>query len=233
MQADEFKLLNEIQTNLRYTPRDFAKYEKEMYSNKIYYSFVPGADRVYSVYEFKRGKEGERKVLEKKILSSSLENPTLVTEESPLALLHLVKEDNKAKPVKILEIADLLKSFKAKVDERKEEIEDATVIVQRGFLNKLTDFLGRHAPFKQNDLNWKEKLPVVFNKLNILRPQEHVPKIRTLLEAAGVLSEKSGKVGLTDPDKSLDILYEYLKFITDINFEQEINHYGWFYERKN
>ena len=233
LQADEFKLLNEIQTNLRYTPRDFAKYEKEIYSNKIYYSFVPGADKVYSIYEFKRGKEGERKVLEKKILSSSLENPTLVTEESPLALLHLVKEDNKAKPVKILEIADLLKSFKAKVDERKEEIEDATVIVQRGFLNKLTDFLGRHAPFKQNDLNWKEKLPVVFNKLNILRPQEHVPKIRTLLETAGVLNEKSGKVGLTDPDKSLDILYEYLKFITDINFEQEINHYGWFYERKN
>lgn len=233
LQTEEFQLLNEIQFRLNYSGKDFEKFQEEKYQNKVFYSFIPGSDRLYSIYEFQRGKEGERKTLEKKIFSTSMQNSNGTKEESPLILLNLVKDNKKVGPVKIIEIAEVLNQFQSKTEEIKKEIEDATVIKQRGFFNRLSDFLGRHAIFKQNDPLWRDKLPEVFNKLNILKPQEHVPKIRSLLEEAKILQEKSGKVGLKDPDKAVEILYEYLKDKTVINYEQNIINYGWFYERQN
>ena len=195
------------------------------------YSFVSGSQKIYSIYELKRGSDENQKSIERKILTASIENPEDIHEESPLVLLKLLDE-SPTKPKNLFQIAEILLNMQTKNLKRKQEVQSESVAIQTGFLEKL---FGR---LKQEYLNkWKdipeqlEKFQKVFNKLKAVSPQKYSSEIKPLLLKANLMEEAKNSIELINPDKALEILDEYFqeKGITDLDYSVETKHYGWFY----
>jgi len=231
IQTDEFKLLQEIQFKRGYKPSDFEVVKDWIKDETPRYSFVSGSQKIYSIYELKRGSDENQKSIERKILTASIENPEDIHEESPLVLLKLLDE-SPTKPKNLFQIAEILLNMQTKNLKRKQEVQSESVAIQTGFLEKLSGRL------KQEYLNkWKnipeqlEKFQKVFNKLKAVSPQKYSSEIKPLLLKANLMEEAKNSIELINPDKALEILDEYFqeKGITDLDYSVETKYYGWFY----
>jgi superfamily II DNA/RNA helicase/HKD family nuclease len=231
--ADEFKLLKEIQFTHNYTQNHFLEFNK-IKSELPFYTFIEGQDRLYSIYEFLRGGEGDEKVLEKKILSMPISKEEEIKEESPLALLKLL-EKKKTRTSNLFQIADGLKKFEAKSNAIQAEYQENSVTMQRGFLESLSLKLKSYYEDSwKNDPELKKLFVSVYIPLKLLNPQQFTSKLKPFLLKENLIDELSGgRIQLNHPEKALRLMAKYFleNQISAIDLSQSKNNYGWFYEK--
>jgi superfamily II DNA/RNA helicase len=228
--TDEFRLLQEIQFKRGYRPSDFEEVGKWVEDGKPRYSFVQGDNRIYSIYELTRGSEENQKSIERKILSSSLGSNPQIEEESPFALLKLLDKPVE-KPKQLFKIAELLLEMGSKNKVREKNLQQDSITIQRGFLEKLSDKIAQETITRWGkNSEMSQKANKVLNSLNAISPQKYTSELKPLLSGNNLISETKGTINLINPDKVLDTLYEYFqkKGISDLDYSVETLHYGWF-----
>lgn len=229
--TDEFRLLQEIQFKRGYRPSDFEQVAQWVEDGKPRYSFVEGKNRIYSIYELTRGSEENKKSIERKILSSGLDEGSEIREESPFALLKLLDEPL-TKPRQLFEIAEMLLGMGGLNKKREDSLKSDSVAIQSGFLEKLSNRL-------ENEIivNWS-KDPIkeqhaekIINQLNAISPQKYTSDIKPLLLRNDAMRESKNSIELSNPEKALELLTDYFqqKGISDLDYSVETKHYGWFF----
>jgi len=222
-QLDEYKLLNIIQYDLRYTNEDFK--DVMNMENGPYYSFIQGGDKIVSVYEFYRGKY---KIM-KKIMSISPDGE--IKYETPLVFLDLIRRKEK-NPEMVEKAIGNLKIMKDETDKIVDELKEKYQQEQKGFLAEL-----RKALLQNRDKVGADKENSFWNIVNVLPLLPYYVHSRPLKEklvaSTTIEVSKNSEVKIKNLFKTIDEIDDYLKQnnITSVeSLEVGVKHLGWYYE---
>jgi len=224
-QLDEHKLLNIIQSELKYTQRDFEDVMKM--NDGPYYTFIEGDDRIISVYEFYRG---EYRIMKKVISISKNGEPQ---EDTPLAFLDLIKQKEKQKEEFSQMIREARKNLK-KMEERVEQIKEK---LKEDYVPKLTGFLHNLYNALLADRNKakgiESKYKVVMATLQIIPNHPYARDIKQILIDKNLIETNRDNVIIKDFKGVIETLYEFFreKGLTKIeSLKVKVKHLGWYYE---
>jgi len=222
-QLDEYKLLNIIQYDLGYTYDDFR--EVINMPDGLYYSYLQSeSEKIFSVYEFYRGKY---KIM-KKIMSINPQNGTLSC-ETPIAFLDLIKKRQK-EPTKIENAIENLKTLDEKTKEIVEELKERYQQEQKGFLYNLYNALLVERE-KAEDI--QDKFKIVMNALQTIPYYLYTRHIKPLLTQNNLIEMNKDNVIVKDFRGTIETLYTFFRErgLTDIEtLKVRVNHLGWYYE---
>jgi superfamily II DNA/RNA helicase len=221
-QLDEYKLLNIIQYDLRYTYSDFI--DVMNMGDGPYYTFIQGNNEIISVHEFYRGKY---KIM-KKIVSINPDNGEIVY-RTPLAFINLIKSGRKA-PQKIETAIESLKKIRDETEKIKEDMKQRYQLEQKGFLYNLYNalFIERE---KAADI--KDKYLVVMTALQSLPYYLYTREIKPLLVEKKLIEMKKNGIVIRDFKGVVETLYDFFRErgIGDIeSLKVRVEHLGWYYE---
>jgi SNF2 family DNA or RNA helicase len=222
LEADEFKLLNFIQYDLKLNKESFDDVKN---LKGPFYSSVEGPVDLISVYESRRGR-----MKEKFIYRMDSEGKVSV-EESPLRFLELIQHPA-TRPISVILIADQIFHFSEMNRKRIEDIVEETGMEQEGFLNALIRQLDNHfEDLEDSDDPIFQKYAGVRNSLSLVRTKDYSRLLRSSLREADLLEElPGGKIKLREGKTALELIENIFKEerFSRIDFSQEIDHYGWY-----
>jgi superfamily II DNA/RNA helicase/HKD family nuclease len=222
-QLDEYKLLNIIQYDLGYTSDDFR--EVINMPDGPYYSYLQSeAEKIFSVYEFYRGKY---KIM-KKIMSINPQNGTL-SYETPIVFLHLIRKPQKG-PTKIENAIKNLKVLEEKTKEIVEELKEKYQLEQKGFLYNLYNAL---LVEREKAEGIQDKFKIVMNALQTISYYLYARDIKPLLTQKNLIEMNKDNVIVKDFKGAIETLFNFFRErgLTDIEtLKVRINHLGWYYE---
>jgi len=194
-QIDDYKLLNIIQYDLGYTPRDFNVVEK---MNGTYYTYIEETNCLTGIYEYYKGPYK----IKKQVLTLK---DGKVEESTPLKLLDLIKS-NRANPYKIEKALDGLERFKGHVEGVMDDLRSITEN-QRGFLRYLSYALRR----KRKDVVERDKLISVYNTISRLPFRQYSREIKSNLINKGLIVIRGNNIEINDINELVDFLHDYLR----------------------
>ena len=218
-QLEEYRLLNIIQFDLGYKPEDFS--DIISMNNGPYYTFIDGKEKFFSVYKFYRN---QLKIMQK-ILST---DSKLITEESPMVFLDLIKK--KMKGSKVFEAADCLKQLDTKTNQLIEEMKKDYQIDQIGFLDDLRNALILEI---RDAKGFEDKIRNIINIIPHLNYRLYSRDIKKLLLEDNLIYFEKNLPKITDLQKLVQTLNDYFNrkgFNEIISLKLEVKNSGWFYE---
>jgi superfamily II DNA/RNA helicase len=222
-QLDEYKLLNIIQYDLGYTYDDFR--EVVNMPDGPYYSYLQSeAEKIFSVYEFYRGKY---KIM-KKIMSINPKDGG-VGYETPVVFLDLIKKRQKG-PTKIEIAIENLKKLEEKTKEIVEELKERYQQEQKGFLYNLYNAL---LVEREKAEGIQDKFKIVMNALQTIPYYLYTRDIKPLLTQKNLIEMNKDNVIVKDFKGVIETLFNFFREqgLTDIeSLKVRVNHLGWYYE---
>jgi len=222
-QLDEYKLLNIIQYDLGYTYDDFR--EVITMPDGPYYSYLQSeAEKIFSIYEFYRGKY---KIM-KKIMSINPKDGK-VGYETPIVFLDLIKKRQKG-PTKIEIAIENLKKLEEKTKEIVEELKERYQQQQKGFLYNLYNAL---LVEREKAEGIQDKFKIVMNALQTIPYYLYARDIKPLLTQKNLIEMNKDNVIVKDFKGAIETLFNFFREqgLTDIeSLKVRVNHLGWYYE---
>ena len=215
-QIEDYKLLNKIQYDLKYTPKDFHEVKS---LDGTYYSYIHGDNALIGVYEYYKGPYR----IKKQVLT--LEDGE-VKEASPMKLLDLIRK-KEAPPYKVDKAIEGLEKFEKHVENVLYNLK-AIREEQRGFLKELSNAL----LLKRRDVSDSEKFKSVYNTVSRLPFRLYSREIKSLLIDYNLIKMKGNQIDITDIDELVDSLYDYLNDKGVLGLESvKVEHKmkGWYY----
>lgn len=226
-QLDEYKLLNVIQYELQYTKDDFK--EVIDMADGPYYSFLSSPEeKIFSVYEFYRGKYK----IGKKIVCFDLNSKNL-SYATPIVFLDLVRKRKKS-PEKIETAIETMGLIKREIEKTVEELRSEHSYIQRGFLNDLYNKLLTEDSAKKMDKDFEKKYKVVMTALQTVPYYLYTRDIKSLLIQKNLIeTRKNNLIAIKDFMRTIETLYAFFheKGLSDIeSLKVRVSHLGWWYE---
>jgi superfamily II DNA/RNA helicase len=222
-QLDEYKLLNIIQYDLGYTYDDFR--EVITMPDGPYYSYLQSeAEKIFSIYEFYRGKYR----IMKKIMSINPKDGE-IGYETPIVFLDLIKKRQKG-PTKIEVAIDNLKKLEDKTKKIVEELKEGYQQEQKGFLYNLYNAL---LVEREKAEGIQDKFKIVMNALQTIPYYLYARDIKPLLTKKNLIEMNKDNVIVKDFKGAIETLFNFFREqgLTDIEtLKVRVNHLGWYYE---
>jgi superfamily II DNA/RNA helicase len=222
-QLDEYKLLNIIQYDLGYTYDDFR--EVITMPDGPYYSYLQSeAEKIFSIYEFYRGKYR----IMKKIMSINPKDGE-IGYETPIVFLDLIKKRQKG-PTKIEVAIDNLKRLEDKTKKIVEELKEGYQQEQKGFLYNLYNAL---LVEREKAEGIQDKFKIVMNALQTIPYYLYARDIKPLLTKKNLIEMNKDNVIVKDFKGAIETLFNFFREqgLTDIEtLKVRVNHLGWYYE---
>ncbi|MEM3790967.1 MAG: DEAD/DEAH box helicase [Thermoproteota archaeon] len=228
-QLDEYKLLNIIQYDFQYTEDDFK--EVINMGDGPYYSFLKsGTEKIFSVYEFYRGKY---KIM-KKIMSIDQQSKT-ISYATPIAFLDLIRME-KREPEKIETAIENLSLLKKETEKIVEYLEAGYEQIQKGFLYNLYNALYvEHALYVEGEkaMGIEDKFKIVMIALQTIPYYLYTRELKPLLTEKNLIEMNKDNVVIKDFKGTIEALFDFFREKGFTNIESlriRVGHLGWYYE---